>query len=218
MNNVLVGIQARSNSKRFPRKIYQKIGDRTLLQWVYDSAKAVKLYPKILNIMTYVLGVESDTDLQNFCKSENIDALFFDCDENDLWKRYLLAAERREADMIVRITADCPLLPTAMIERCIEGLLSDDYVSNTVTRTYPDGFDIQGVSRKALEWMAEYAVGDAEHPFKAFDRNETVRDRFEEAGFTWREIVNRDNVILEKRSIDSPEDLARVRRIVQKTA
>jgi len=73
------------------------------------------------------------------------------------------------ADFIVRLTADCPLIPANLISKHIQTALKEnyDYLSNVDPkwRTSPDGFDCEVLSRQALNWAHEHAVTpyDKEH-------------------------------------------------------
>jgi spore coat polysaccharide biosynthesis protein SpsF len=74
--------------------------------------------------------------------------------ETDLLARYLDAAEHRRADVVVRITSDCPLIDPGVIDRTVEAFREDtvDYASNTLEpRTFPRGLDVEVVTRAALE-------------------------------------------------------------------
>ena len=69
-------------------------------------------------------------------------------------KRYYLAAKKYEADLIVRITGDCPLVDSNLIDQMIKTFIeikkNYDYISNTIIPTYPDGLDIEVFSFNAL--------------------------------------------------------------------
>jgi spore coat polysaccharide biosynthesis protein SpsF len=72
----------------------------------------------------------------------------------DLLARYLGAARSREADVVVRITSDCPLIDPVVIDRTVDAfrVARADYASNTLEpRTFPRGLDVEVVARAALE-------------------------------------------------------------------
>jgi spore coat polysaccharide biosynthesis protein SpsF len=74
--------------------------------------------------------------------------------ESDLLDRYLGAARAHEADVIVRITSDCPLIDPDVIDRTVLEFRATnvDYASNTLEpRTYPNGLDVEVIRREALE-------------------------------------------------------------------
>lgn len=74
--------------------------------------------------------------------------------DTDVLARYIGAARSRRADVIVRITADCPLIDPDVIDRTVEAFRESDadYASNTLEpRTYPRGLDVEVIGRAALE-------------------------------------------------------------------
>lgn len=84
---------------------------------------------------------------------------------DDVLARYAQAAEASTADVIVRITCDCPLIDPGVIDTVIDGFQSTpglDYCSNTLVRTYPIGMDAEVFSRHALERANEHATDQHE--------------------------------------------------------
>jgi spore coat polysaccharide biosynthesis protein SpsF len=74
--------------------------------------------------------------------------------ETDLLDRYLQAARAHDAEVVVRITSDCPLIDPGVIDATVQAFLSSDvdYASNTLPpATYPRGLDVEVISREALE-------------------------------------------------------------------
>ena len=72
--------------------------------------------------------------------------------ESDVLERYVRAGERYSADVVVRITGDCPLVDPALVDKGVELFLRSDvdYVSNTIRPTYPDGLDVEVIRFDAL--------------------------------------------------------------------
>lgn len=81
--------------------------------------------------------------------------------EHDVLGRYLLAAREAAADVVVRITADCPLIEPEVIDLVVETLVSGfselDYASNVVRRTYPQGLDVEAMTSDTLERLGRVA-------------------------------------------------------------
>lgn len=211
---ILIGVQARTASKRFPGKVLEKIDDKTVLEHVVASCKDVKILGKVNEYIVSVIGPEGDIKLQEECKRIGVDCVLFD-NENDLISRYVRAAEKYQADAVVRVTADCVFLPTEMIEECIKCLTESDYCSNVIIRSFVEGWDCQGASRRCLDWVNLTQTAEREHPFKALDENQTVRDEFVKLGFTFKSIVNPQNIIFQKTSIDAQIDLDNARKIYE---
>ena len=88
-------------------------------------------------------------------------------DEHDVLSRYVTAAKQNEASYIVRITADCVRLPTHIIAKHIKTALikERDYTTNTHYRTFREGWDIEVLSKRLLEWLDKNAKekSDREH-------------------------------------------------------
>lgn len=145
---ILIGVQARSESSRFPGKIYQNIGEQSMLEMVYEQCKKGEVNNKALSSETKILGHYGDGNLEDFCREKDLNYLMVDCDENDLGQRYLTASDGYDA--VVRVTADCPFVGPELIKLVISRLLDFDYVTNTSPRTYVDGLDVQAMSTKAV--------------------------------------------------------------------
>ena len=218
MNNdrvkVLIAIQARSNSTRFPQKIYQTIGKKPVLQHVIDSSLSSKRYismsthKKKIDCDVAVLHPITDHQVINFCKGKGI--LLIGGDEENVLSRFLNAFDQCHPDFIVRLTSDCPLILDFVITKHINvAVLNDlDYVSNVEEscRLAFDGLDCEVLSRNAVEWLRENATSifDKEHVTTAIRRE---RPRELSQGFVSFKL---DNSSL-KLSLDTPDDLDRIR-------
>lgn len=172
---VSIGIQARSTSSRLPGKISKFIGNRTVLERVIDACEGCASYinrysfSNHIHCLVYLLIPEGDPILEQLrVDREKI----IEGDENDVLSRYVKMAEETDADFIVRVTADCPLIPHHVIFKAINVAVKNglDYVSNVADvkgemRTSIDGHDVEVLSRKALDWVNETAVmqPDREH-------------------------------------------------------
>ena len=134
-------------SSRFPSKVLQNLGGKLLLERVVDAARASTIINKVVVATT---SNEKDRNIQQWCKSNQIDV--FIGDENNVLKRYYDAATKYQADIIVRLTADCPFLDSNIIDQLITLLLSQgaDYASNTLLNTWPDGIDCEAFHFSAL--------------------------------------------------------------------
>ena len=101
----------------------------------------------------------ADDVLVDFARKEGI--LVFRGSELDVMGRVVGAAQLAQADVIVEITGDCPIIDPEIVEQTIQMYLSNDvaYVSNGHIRSYPDGMDVQVFSREVLERSA--AMTDA---------------------------------------------------------
>ena len=131
-------IQARLGGSRFPGKVLQTIGGRTILETVVARCHEAKLVDKVVIAMP---------ENPMCCLNEEI----FIGSEDNVLDRYYQCAKHFNFDVIVRITCDCPLTMPFEIDRCVEAFLSNkvDYVTNRPAM--PDGFDVEVFSYQALE-------------------------------------------------------------------
>lgn len=157
--NVVAVVQARMGSTRLPGKILKKVNGKTLLDYQMERVEQSKLIDKIV-IATTVK--ESDQPIVDFCLKRNID--YYRGSEDDVLSRYYEAAHEFKADIIVRLTSDCPIIDPEVIDKVIQFYLENqsklDYVSNTIDRTYPRGLDTEVFSLEALN----KAYNKATHP------------------------------------------------------
>lgn len=145
-------IQARMGSTRLPGKVLKNIGEKPLLLHMIERVRKSKKLDKII-VATSVL--EKDNVIEDFCKENNID--YFRGSESDVLQRYYECAKSYSLDIVVRLTADCPLIDFFMIDKCLEDFNANpelSYYANTCPTnlsTYPNGSDIEIFSFNALE-------------------------------------------------------------------
>ncbi|MSR86575.1 acylneuraminate cytidylyltransferase [Candidatus Peribacteria bacterium] len=155
-------IQARMSSRRLPGKILEDIVGSPLLAHVVRRAEAAKVFDAVI-IATSTDA--TDDPVEKFCASQKITC--FRGDLNDVLNRYVSAAAAFRADVIVRHTADCPLLDPAVIKKVVQSFDPNtlDYASNVMPRTYPKGLDTEVFSVAALKKVNELATlpADREH-------------------------------------------------------
>ena len=163
-------VQARVGSTRLPGKVLKKICGKTVLEHDIDRLKRIKNINEIV-IATTIL--EHDNAIVDEC--ERLGVKYFRGSEEDVLSRYYYSAKKYEADIVVRVTSDCPLIDPEVSEKIIEYYLNNkdkyDYVSNTIERTYPRGLDTEVFSFSALE--------------KAFNEVVSNRDREHVTPYIW---------------------------------
>ncbi len=168
MVKVLIAIQARSTSTRYPGKVFEKTDNKEVLQMVLDAANESCLYinkytDKNKILASVALLIPYNDPIKAKYEHKNI---IIEGSENDVLDRFYQAAIKTEADYIVRITSDCPLLPSYLISKHLNVCTRNkfDYVSNVDPdcRTCPDGHDVEIMSKRALIWAKENAKEAAE--------------------------------------------------------
>ena len=158
---IVVIIQARMGSTRLPRKVIKEILGKPVILWDLDRVSISKLIDEIVVAIPY--GEENDVIVDTI-KEYNDKIVTTRGSENDVLDRYYKAAVQTNADVVVRITSDCPLIDPVVIDNVIEHFLDNDcdYCSNSLIRTYPRGLDTEVFSFKALETAWNEAKKDYE--------------------------------------------------------
>ncbi|MFI7698373.1 cytidylyltransferase domain-containing protein [Nonomuraea sp. NPDC049480] len=153
----IVGIiQARMGSTRLPGKVLRELGGRSVLGWVVRAARESHALDDLV-VATTTLA-EDDVVVAE-CRRLGVECHRGPVD--DVLTRFVQALEGREAEAVMRFTADCPLLdPTvireaALVYRAVPGL---DYLSTSLARTLPRGLDVEISSLAALERADREAV------------------------------------------------------------
>ena len=159
---VIVIIQARMGSTRLPGKVLLPLGGKPAIQHVIERAK---LTPCISQVIIATSTLPIDDPLAQLCDS--IDVPVFRGSENDVLDRYYQAAILYKADVIMRITGDCPLIDPVESGKVIEKFFETgvDYVSNTNPPMLPDGLDTEIFSIAALNkaWKNARKKPEREH-------------------------------------------------------
>jgi pseudaminic acid synthase len=161
---IIAIVQARMNSSRLPGKVLMSLAGTSVLEHVIERLKRVKSIDAIVIATTQE---EADSLIEHQAIKLGVSCLRGSSE--DVLSRYYKAAEAYQAKIVVRITADCPLLDSDLIEAMIEDYQLNcsqlDYLSNTIDRTYPRGLDIEIFSIHALRDMQERALNplDREH-------------------------------------------------------
>ena len=149
--SVVAIIQARTSSTRLPEKVLKPLpygSDITVLQQVIRRVKKSK---SIEDIIIATTTEAEDDKIVEIAKKENVK--FFRGSKEDVLSRYYYAAKENKADVVVRITSDCPCIDWNIIDRCVDRhlQLKSDYTSNCIERTFPHGLDVEVISFNALE-------------------------------------------------------------------
>jgi glutamate-1-semialdehyde aminotransferase/spore coat polysaccharide biosynthesis protein SpsF (cytidylyltransferase family) len=155
-------IQARMGSSRLPGKSMADLAGRPLLWHVVNRVQKARLVDSVTVATTDQAG---DALISEFCEREGIHC--FRGSEEDVLDRFYRAAQLSSADIVVRITADCPLVDPAVIDKVVARFQQSDcdYVSNAILYTYPDGLDTEVFSLAALEraWREARKPSEREH-------------------------------------------------------
>lgn len=145
---VVVIIQARMGSTRLPGKVLKLLKNKTVLSHVIDRCRSIKLADEIV-VATTILPTDDSIEKEAL----QLGAKCYRGSEDDVLSRYFEAATECNADVIVRITSDCPLIDPYVSNEIINRFLTNevDYCSNTIIRSYPRGLDTEVFSYSVLE-------------------------------------------------------------------
>ncbi len=135
-------------SSRLPGKVLLQVKNKSMLEILVERLRSVRIIDDI--IVATTKNAKDDAIVQ-VCKKINVN--FFRGSEDDVQGRVIGAAQFAKADLIVEITADCPIIDPNIIEQIINiyKFNSVDYVGNGKIRSYPDGMDTQVFSLNTLE-------------------------------------------------------------------
>jgi len=162
MKKISVIVQARMGSSRLPGKSLKKIGNDFIVEKVI---KRLLLCKEVNDIIFAIPDSKKDDVLEDMLKKNNVKVSRGS--EDDVLDRYYQAASSFNCDIIVRITADCPLIDPALIDAAVGFYKKNnyDYVSNSLERSYPRGFDCEVFSMKVLEisWRQAKNKHEREH-------------------------------------------------------
>jgi len=146
-------IQARMTSTRLPGKILMDLAGAPMLVRQIERLRRARLVDEICIATTRNAADDPVVSL-----AESLDLRWYRGDEDDVLGRYQGAAQESRAEVVVRITADCPLLMPEVVDRVVVGLLEEatacDYAANVIRRTYPRGLDTEAMFRDVLERIA----------------------------------------------------------------
>ncbi len=141
-------VQARMGSSRFPGKVMQELDGMTVLAQGLRRCMAI---PGI-DLVCCATTTESRDDVVAE-EAARRGALVFRGPEQDVLARYLGAARFLEADTIMRVTSDCPVIDPLVCARVLALFLRDaaDFASDDLEHTYPHGMECEVFSRAVLE-------------------------------------------------------------------
>ena len=179
--NTIAIIQARMNSTRLPKKVLMEVDGIPLLKYQLKRIGASNIIDKLIVATSTKV---TDNIIENFCKKNEIAC--YRGSEDDVLNRYYECAKKYKSDVIVRLTADCPLLDPKVIDTILKVYLTNsyDFVTNTSPiigeSTYPDGMDVEIFSFKILDKAQKEAKkpSDREHVTSFFWRKKNLFSTF----------------------------------------
>jgi spore coat polysaccharide biosynthesis protein SpsF len=205
MTRTVAIIQARMGSTRLPGKVLLPLLDEPLLAHVVRRVSRARSVDATVVATTMLPADDVIVELgrrQGWIVERG--------SENDLLDRYLRAAQAHAAEIVVRVTSDCPLIDPTLIDDVVDAFRAGraDYASNTLPpRTYPRGLDVEVISMDALERAAR----DDHDP--AWREHATPYIYRHPDQFRLLRVAGPEDHGELRWTVDTPEDLAFVRRI-----
>lgn len=190
------------SSTRLPGKVMMPLAGKPLLLRMYERVAAAKYSGKIIIVITQE---KIDDQLADLCEENKIE--FYRGHSTDLLDRHFQAAKIYNANVVIKIPSDCPLIDPIIIDKVIKHYINNkdkyDFVSNLHPATYPDGNDVEVMSFKALEdaWKNAKRPLEREHTTPYFWENP---DKYRIGNVEWE--TGLDYSMTHRFTIDYPED------------
>jgi len=195
-------------STRLPGKVLKEVLGKSLLEYLVERLRRVLLADEII-----IATTTNDTDLSivDICSRLNVPVTRGA--EFDVLERYYEAARQHQADIVVRVTSDCPLIDPQVVDDVIRYFhwhrSEYDYVSNTLKLSYPLGMSAEVFPFRLLEEAAREAVDEPERehvtPFIY------LRPKRYRVG----QVVYPEDLSGHRWTVDTPEDFELVGRIIE---
>ncbi len=192
-------------STRLPNKVMKPIGGIPMVELLLARLSRAKEVDQIV--------VATSADERNQPLVEHVRKLGYACEqgsENDVLDRFVQVARAHHADVVVRITGDCPLVDPELVDEAVRRFKASDvdYFSNANPATYPDGLDIEVCTFKALEqaWQETSKPFDHEH----------VTPYLRESGrFKTAAMQHNHDLSALRWTVDEPADFAVIEKVFQ---
>ncbi|MCX7877914.1 MAG: glycosyltransferase family protein [Ignavibacteria bacterium] len=209
--NILIVIQARTGSARLPGKVLLQVCGKPLLSLMVERVQYSKFGN---NIVIATTKLAEDDKIVSLAMRENVS--FFRGHTTDLLDRHFKAAIEFNADVVVKIPSDCPLIDASVLDKVLEYYLENeslyDYVSNLNPPSYPDGNDVEVMSFKTLHTAWKKATSD-------FDREHTTPyilknpDLFRTGNVVWEKGTDLSRKL--RFTLDYPEDFEFIKTVYE---
>lgn len=180
------------------------LAGRPMLAHVIARMKRSRLTSRLIVATTTDAG---DAPVVEMARQQGL--VVFRGSETDPLESFVLAARLYEADHIVRMKGDCPIVDAQVVDAAIRLHLDEgaDYTGNCLQRTYPVGLDVEILSREALEKVWREATLRSEH------EHITLYVAKHPEQFAIRHLTQPDDQSAQRWTVDYPEDYELLRRI-----
>ena len=192
-------------SSRLPGKVLMKSDNGIPL--LYHVINQLRHCSKVKNLVIATTTNQEDDEIEKFADNNSVNV--FRGKEKDVLDRYFQCAKKYSFSTIVRITADCPLIDPQIVDKVIEQFFSEnyDFATNTLTRTFPIGTDVEVFSFSALNnaWENAQLPSEREHVTPYFHNKEN---------FKIINVENDKNISNLRLTVDRIEDFELIKQIL----
>lgn len=199
-------IQARMGSTRLPGKTLKKLAGQPAIAHVFDRLSRAK---NIDEIWLATTSNPEDDQLAIWAKQSKINC--YRGQAEDVLDRYYQTAITAKAEVIIRITGDCPLLDPEIVDQIITEFLKNDYdyISNSQPPSYPDGLDVEVFSATVLgkAWREASLKSEREHVTPYIWKNPKI--------FRIKNFLYSENLSNFRWTLDTEEDLIFLNKILE---
>jgi spore coat polysaccharide biosynthesis protein SpsF (cytidylyltransferase family) len=172
---IIAVTQARLGSTRLPGKILKEVDGTTLLGLHIHRVLKSK---KIDELMVATTISPDDDAIERFANEKKLAS--YRGSVNDVLDRFYQAIKNKNADYVVRLTSDCPLIDASLIDKIVAYAVDNklEYCSNTLDPHYPDGQDVEVFTFAALEqaWREAKLISEREHVTPFIWKNSSFKD------------------------------------------
>ena len=200
---IVAVVQARMGSTRMPKKVMKPIQGTPMIGLILQRLRRARTLDQI--VLATSMDPRNDP-LNRYVASQGYEVIRGS--ENDVLSRYDEAVRKVGADIVVRVTGDCPLIDPQIVDDVV-ALLREagvEYASNIDPPSFPDGLDVEAFTRAALERAQREATQqrDREH----------VTPYIREGGrFRKANLRGKEDWSGERWTVDEPSDFAVVEKV-----
>jgi spore coat polysaccharide biosynthesis protein SpsF len=204
---LLVILQARMSSSRFPGKVLASLNGKPMIFWQISRIKCSKYVSKIVVATS---NDQTDDELALYLKEIGVDVIRGDLE--DVYDRFRKVLDHHQFPYFVRLTADCPLVMPELIDIMFEKFIVGryDYISNAINPTFPDGLDVEILKTEIFKRIIDLNLSrsEREHVTLAIYTRKNSLKIFS--------FESSENNCEERWVVDYPEDLIFIKNVYSK--
>jgi spore coat polysaccharide biosynthesis protein SpsF len=200
---VMAIVQARLGSKRFPNKMLSDLCGKPVIQWVCERLKKAKTIHQ-------VVVASPDKEIVELANKLGMWGFHDLGDPNNVLSRYIKASNWSNAELVVRICGDCPLIDPELVDQCVNIYMENrvDIVTNVLRRTYAKGMDVEVMHRNVLKRLIHLTDSTE------YREHVTLYAYDNPSLFVFKSVKDFEDLSWLNVSIDTPDDLDRVARFM----